>query len=174
MSILIEKNKGWLSFYSLASRIIGWTYIILNMLPVLFISFVVYDTIKTHKTLGIYWLPSTLECLFGQLPLGIILLGVAQLIKYICEDGYKLPWLLRHGTFLLYLFALLTFIQSLAQLFTQYWQMSHVTNFVEDFSSVTVITSYALPVLAKMLVLIGLGSFLKRVMPVIEEAKSLV
>jgi len=171
MNSFIQKNKDWLNFYSIGARIVGWTFIILSGLPLLLIPYMIYKVpIYTENSTGITisLFGAMLESLLGRLPLGIVLLGVAQLIRYIAESDYKPRWLLRNGTFLLYLFATLTLITP----FTRYWYISHFTNDILDFS--TIIMKYILPVLTQFLVLIGLGNIFKRIMPVIEEAKSLV
>ena len=71
MRTLIEKNKSWLSFYSLAARITGWAYIILNIFKLFFILFVTYDAMKTHKIPDIIWPSLISNCLFNRLPLGV-------------------------------------------------------------------------------------------------------
>jgi hypothetical protein len=171
MHNLIEKNKDWLNFYQTAAKIIGWIFIILNAFPVLImIPYMIFSTLRfqEHQVMLIEFFGVTTERLLGCLPLGIVLLGVAQLVRYITEPDYQPRWLLRHGTFLLYLFAALTLVSPL----TRYWYDTYFTNTYTNIS--TILLSYLLPVFVKALLLIGLGSFLKRIMPVIEEAKSLV
>jgi hypothetical protein len=160
----IEKNKDWLNIYSIAARITGWTFIILSVMPLLCIPYMILGTIPTSaKT----W-HALVECLLVRLPLGVILLGVAQLAQYICENEYKPQWLLRHGTFLLYLFAALALVAP----FASHEYMTRFTDNIEDYSTIMVL--YVMPVFTRILVFIGLGKFLKQIMPVIEEAKSLV
>jgi hypothetical protein len=171
MPNLIEKNKDWLNFYRIAAKIIGWIFIIFNALPFLMIPYMIYFTLRIQvyrATILAKFFGVTTECLLGRLPLGIVLLGIAQLIKYIIEPDYQPRWLLRHGSFLLYLFAALTLIS----LITRYWYNIYFTDTYENIP--TVFLSYLPLVFVKVLLLMGLGAFLKRIMPVIEEAKSLV
>jgi len=100
--------------------------------------------------------------LFVWLPLGIIVLGVAQLIKYVSESEYQPGWLLRHGTGILYLFAVLMLVNSVIR----YCFLMPIES--------SGIGMFLLPDVAKMLILIGLAEILKRVLPVIEESKTLV
>ena len=164
MNAFIEKNKRLLKFYCVAARIIGWVLVILSAMPSLFILYAAHKALRFHEYPPkiISMLCASLEILFGRLPLGVIVLGVAQLIRYVSESEYQPGWLLRHGTGILYLFAVLIFVGPVAR----YCFLMPVGS--------SYIVMHLLGDVAKMLILIGLGQILKRVMPVIEESKTLV
>lgn len=162
MHNLIEKNKKWLKCYSASSKILGWMIILFAVISIIFLLKISFD-LKEKQILLIH-LGTILELIFNRLPVGIILLGIGQLLKYIYEDEYQAPWLLRNGTKVLYLFALMAILRPLISYIYQYSM-----NFAPHLMFVH--PSFSL---ANILILIGLGNILKRVMPVIEEHRSLV
>jgi hypothetical protein len=168
MNEFIEKNKGLLKFYCVTARIIGWLLIILSAMPSVLIPYIAHRGLRFYEYSPEMFpmLDALLEVLFGRLPLGVIVLGVAQLIRYVSERQYQPGWLLRHGTGVLYLFAVLMFMGPVIR----YCFLLPAIKPVDSFS----IVMHLLADGAKMLILIGLGDILKRVMPVIEESRTLV
>ena len=170
MKEFIEKNKRLLTFYCATARIIGWVLVILSALPALSIlSLLIFKMSFFREFLLPEILPilgSLLEVLFGRLPLGIIVLGVAQLIRYVSESEHRPGWLLRHGAGILYLFAALMLMGIVVRCFFLLPTIKSVDSFPVEM--------YLLVDVAKMLILIGLADILKRVLPVIEESKTLV
>ena len=164
MNEFIEKNRRRLMFYCIAARIIGWVLVILSAMPALLIPFVVYRALRFHEFPPemLPMLSGLLKVLFDRLPLGIIVLGVAQLIRHVSESEYQPGWLLRHGTGILYLFAVLMLVGPLIRYF-----------FLKPIE-ISGLGMFLIADVAKMIILIGLADILKRVMPVIEESKTLV
>jgi hypothetical protein len=170
MNEFIEKNRRLLRIYCIAARIFGWVLVILSAMPVLSIPFI---SIAKPAFFHEFLLPeipkmlnNLLGVLFGLLLLGVIVLGIAQLMRYVSESEYQPGWLLRHGTGVLYIFAVLMFAGSVIR----HIFLLPAIKPVDIFS----IEMHLLADVSKMLILIGLGNFLKRVIPVIEESKTLV
>ena len=168
MNEFIEKNRRLLKFYCVAARVIGWVLVILSAIPALLIPYIISGVFHEYPGGILPMLGALLEVLFGRLPLGVIVLGVAQLIRYVSESKYQPGWLLRHGTGILYLFAVLKFVGSVVRYFFLIPEIEPVNSFSFE------IKIYLLVDVAKILILIGLADILKRVMPVIEESKTLV
>lgn len=166
MNEFIEKNRSLLQTYWVAARVIGWVLVILSAIPALLIPYIISGVFHKYPGGIIPMLGPLIEVLFGRLPLGVIVLGVAQLIRYVSESEYQPGWLLRHGTGILYFFAALMFVGPVIR----YCFLLPAIKLV-DSSSIAI---HLLADVAKMLILIGLGDILKRVMPVIEESKTLV
>jgi hypothetical protein len=162
MNVFIQKNRGWLMFYALGARVVGWVLIILTCIPICLIPYLVWSSFEGR----LVWLGTILELLLGRLPLGIILLGVAQLIKCLSEDEYQPAWLLRHGAEISYLFAVLIAAGSVGGCFF-YLQDARSP---ESFS----VFMRVLPAIVNTLIFVGLGNLLKRILPIIEESKVLV
>ncbi len=158
----IEKNKKLLRTYCIAARIIGWVLVILSAMPALLIPYIISGVFHEYPGGIIPMLGPLVEVLFGRLPLGVIVLGVAQLIRYVSERQYQPGWLLRHGSGILYLFAALMITGPIIR----YFCIKHIDS--------SYIVMHLLADVAKMLILVGLGNILKRIMPVIEESKTLV
>jgi len=162
----IEKNRNMLQTYCIAARIIGWVLVILSAMPALLIPFIISGSFEEYPGGIKPMLGALLEVLFVRLPIGLIVLGVAQLIKYLSESEYQPGWLLRHGSVILYFFAVLIFVGSLIR----YCFLLPATKAVDS----SYIVMHILWDVALMLILIGLGNIFKRVMPMIEESRTLV
>jgi len=95
-----------------------------------------------------------------------------QFIRYLYDDGYQSRWLLRHGTTILYTCAIIVlavYIGGLVQRFNYITGIDAV-----DFSRLSSDSLLsALPTIGIVLILIGTGQALRRIMPVIEESKTL-
>ena len=115
MNTFIEKNRNWLNFYANIARIIGWVLIILSAMPALLIPYIIAGAFHKYPGGITLMLGALLEVLFGRLPLGVIVLGTAQLIRYVSEKEYRPGWLLRHGSNILYIFAALMIIGSIVR-----------------------------------------------------------
>ncbi len=170
MNNFIEQNKKWLKFYSIASGTLGWLMIIfvcILFLSLVWLSWTMSWGVLEERRILLLSFGAVIEKIFGWLPVSIILLGIGQLLKYIYDDGHTItiPWLLRNGAKLFYLFAVLAFLRPF--IIYSYQHMMHM-NF-----EVKVITSICF-LFANVLIFIGLGNILKRLLPIIEEHKSLV
>jgi hypothetical protein len=166
MNEFIRQNRKLLNFYCVAARVIGWVLVILSAMPSLLIPYIISGVFHEYPGGILPLLGALLEVLFGRLPLGVIVLGVAQLIRYVSESEYQPGWLLRHGTGILYLFAALMITGPIIR----YCFYIHGIKPVDSSS----IVGHLLADVSKMLILIGLGQILKRILPVIEESKTLV
>ncbi|MFQ6036020.1 MAG: hypothetical protein ACE5NM_09280, partial [Sedimentisphaerales bacterium] len=101
---------------------------------------------------------------------GLLALGVAQFIRYLSEKSYRPGWTLRCAEGILYLYAVLLVVHTVWSIFFAARPM-----FPEiSYSAEPVTISHLLIVAAKATILIGLAQILARVMPVIEESKTLV
>ncbi len=170
MKTFIENYKKLLQFYDAALRLSGWLLLTLG-----FCSFII--TMIMVRILGIHAFAVTAI----NMPLkpsefilfGLLGLGIAQLIRYLLTDC-KPGFILHHGCKLLYVYAFVIFYFTLMRnIYTIVYLKNSDT---ENALSLFIVTSIASLVLcaAKALVLIGSAQFLKRIMPVIEEHKSLV
>ena len=165
MNEFIERNRGLLRFYCVVARIIGWLILVLGgIYTVWYLLEPLWSSVK--------W-----EALFPFLPhilkfmLGLIVLGVAQFMRYLFDSEYKPGLILRYGDKILYIFAVVMIGQAV-------WQ--HVFTIIlmgRPYNFYRMAPWHLLVVLfigAKMLVLVGLAQIMQRIMPVIEESKTLV
>jgi len=171
MNTFIEKNKKWLKFYHAALRLSGWILLTLGLGGSVITIFIV-------RNLGL----SAIRITSMNLPLGssefilfgILGLGIAQLIQYLFDDGCNVGFILRHGAKFLYAYVIvILLIMAMRIVITTLYIMNSDAKNAVGLLIATSITSIVLCA-AKALILIGLAQFLKRIMPVIEEHKSLV
>ena len=171
MNAFIQKNKKLLNFYYTALRLSGWILLTLGTCSYAII-------IAIARNLGVEAVSVTAV----NMPLkslhlilfGLLGLGIAQLIQYISDPNSKPGFILRHGNKFLYVYVILTLI---VMVMRNVYAVKYLTNVDVRNAQVlffaTSITSFVL-FAAKALILIGVAQFLKRVMPIIQESKTLV
>ncbi len=165
MNEFIEKNKRLLRTYCVAARIIGWV--------LLFKGGIFIISILTGYSCVSSSMPFAETIIFFDPVLtGFMALGVAQFIKYLFETANKPGWILRYIDKILYLNALFLIVTGIGFLYFQNVKM--MANAGPYYSQWRSFAGNALPVVARALILAGLGQILRRVMPVIEESKTLV
>ena len=164
MNEFIAKNKRLLKIYCIAALIMGW---ILIVLPTVKTAWLVFNLWR----IGGYRMVIVLELVFGQIILGIFLLAVAQFIRFLTSHSHEPGRLLRYIDKIIYLYA----IGKVAQMIFLYIRLeTQAEDAGPHFSVWGSFTIYAIPAIAWVLVLVGLGLILKRSIPVIEESKTLV
>lgn len=175
MNEFIEKNRPLLKTFSIAARVVGWVLIIGG--SIWFLLFVLCILAVSDAAGSIGW-PYTNEnflyassaFVFDFIFLGLLILIIGQLIRYTLETENKASWLLRFGDKILYVYALVIVGRAIAR-----YCISHA-GLLEKFGSgrLLFIQPMVVPLAAKALIIVALGILLRRVMPVIEESKTLV
>lgn len=167
MNEFIEKNKRLLEIYCIASRIIGWC--ILLVVAIIIIAEILSGG-RFIGAKGVYWLYMLERLLFRYMLPAFFALLVAQFIRYLYEVEHQSGWMLRYGDKLLYAYAVIVVLNAI-------WQ--HVYYFLTQQSDLR--TSKLLYVFlsvlltgARALILFGFAQILRRIMPVIEESKTLI
>lgn len=157
MNTFIEKNKGLLKFYCVAARIIGWLFLITAGIWSI-------SMLSGHVLLRPASAPFTEPIIiFTRIVVGLSMLGVAQFIRFLSETEYQPGWILRYIDKILYLYA------AIHMVYFAYLFVYGAHNYPWRYLFFT-----GLPALAGPLIAVGLGNILKRIMPVIEESKTLV
>jgi hypothetical protein len=171
MNEFIEKNRRSLRFLCDALHSIGQVVLVLGMLGV----FAIITLLLLSKFR--YWqAPEGFKMILKMLPLGafnilfigIGVLGLSQFIKYLVDRDYKPGWILRHGELFCYLYALLT-VLGVVWVYT-IDPFDHSEHMNKGLPILIVIFSTTV----RVLILVGLGQILRRILPVIEESKTLV
>ena len=170
MNELIEKNRRLLHFYCETLRTIASVILIFQLIAVctmtifaLLSKFGYWPGTKPFNMVIPTFLPSYLKAIFFW----IGILGLAQFVKYLYESKYLPGWILRHGDMFFYLYAFLTILEVVWIYMTNDHSPALYTRAIKISGSV-------LGTAVKVMVLVGLGQILRRLMPVIEESKSLV
>jgi len=168
MNAFVQQNRGLLKFYCVGSQIIGW--MLLAVSPVGTIIALSGDSSFNENALVILYILQAIT--LNPIILGLLVLGIAQFIRYVAETEYKPGWILRSGSTILYAAAFIVFLNCIMNyLFFSFFAFS--INAGRFSMRVNLFTSF-IPAAAKILILVGLGQILRRIMPVIEESKTLV
>ena len=172
MKEFIEENRRLLKVYCIAALIIGWVLILAGGLW--FISVVGSPSAPLAKVTSErgqieVMLYSASALTFDFFFPGLFVLGIMEFIKCLIGREYHPHPILRNGQVFLYIYA--GFLVGGA-VFKYFFYIG----LAEEFSSsrLLFVQPLLLPVAAKVLILIGLGRILKRILPVIEESKTLV
>ena len=167
MNQFIEQNRGLLRTYCVAARIIGW--VLLTVPGIVAVIVVLRGPLPSaNKLYNILYMVQAVVLNF--MLLGLVALGIAQFIRYLFENQYQPGWILRNGTTILYACAVLVLAGSVVQYSFHVTVMGSASNF----SLLLILLPVVLPAVAKGLILIGLAQVLRRIMPIIEESKTLV
>lgn len=168
MNTFIEKNRPWLKLYCLIARIIGWGILILASAGAIYQ--ILAGNIPSGSHTNYYRQLVVKSVIFNGVLPGILVLGIAQFIRYLFESEYKPGHILQNGDKILYLYAFLLMGGAVWQLFI-FNMMVFGLNFKVMIPAM--FSSLVLTV-PKILILVGLAQALRRIMPVIEESKTLV
>jgi hypothetical protein len=172
MNKFIEKNKGLLKIYCITAQISGLLLVVAPVIGIV-IGILTGSVSKGHRPhipdiiqISYVIQAVVLNCVF----LGLVALCVAQFIKYVFESQDQPGLLLRIGDKILYVYAGLVILGTVLKWVFQMMMIKATAPPTLLISFVVLI----LPAVVKALILIGLGKILHRVMPVIEESKTLV
>jgi hypothetical protein len=172
MNEFTEKNRRLLRFYCENLRTIGFLILILGLSS----GFLIITLVVGSKYRGWHVTESFEQfMILGPLHffkiffIGIGILGLMQLIRYLVERDYKPGWILRHGDMFFYLYALLTILHVV-------WVYVNTPIYHSPalYVRVPVILAIVFSASVKVLVLVGLAQILRRLLPLIEESKTLI
>ncbi len=170
MNAFIEKNKKLLKFYCIALRLSGWLLLTIGLCSYA-ITIVMVGTLGM-QSFEVASVNMPLQPLY-LIPFGLLGLGIAQLIRYLADYDSKPGFILRHGSKFLYAYVIVILVVMIIRnLITIHLMSGDIKNAPLLYFSTT-LTSIVL-FAAKALILIGVAQFLKRLMPIIKESKTLV
>jgi hypothetical protein len=101
---------------------------------------------------------------------GLIALLLAQLVRYMLDTDYTPNWVLRSGDKILYVYATLLIGQNALI----YYALRVGLLGKQGPGHLLLAQPLVVPLVVKILILVGLGQILRRIIPVIEESKTLV
>jgi len=167
MKEFIEQNKGLLKIYCTAAQIIGW---VLLIVPAIGFAIVILgpDRPWSGNPAVLLSLP---EAILNIMLLGFIALGVAAFIRYLFETECRPGWILRYAETILYTGAVLIIAAAILKCLLL-MNTVRITGHIDTL--IVALLMSAVPSAAKVLILIGLGKILQRIMPVLEESKTLI
>ncbi len=167
-----EKNRRLLQFCCNNLRSIGLLMVILGLLGSfaltilkLVIKFGYWDTPEPYK-MSVSLIPLGV---FNIIFYGLGILGLVQFIRYLVEENYEQGWILRHGDKFFYLYAIFIILNVV-------WVYIAIPGFasLSSGSSVFTIIMTIISITVRSFILVSLGQILRRILPIIEESKTLV
>ena len=169
MKEFIKKNKALLKLYCIVAGILGWSLIVGGVFWfILTVSSI--DTSTVERPEGLMYLISSM--LFDFALPGLIALGVMQFIRFLFADTDKPGWLLSMADWLFYWYAVFLVFKAY---FKYIWYSDWYAEAISlETSRLLFVQPFLLPTVAKVLILVGLGQIIRRIMPVIKESKTLV
>ena len=166
----IEKNRKLILFYYWAARIGGWVFLCWALLAAMGHSIALATRIVDWEEFNRYCQQDVPWGAFSNmLPTGLVALGIAQLIWYLLKTDRKPRLILRNADKLLYAYT--------AILVGYYCWVSVVevqVHFNEPYDFPARLILLVMFILIKLLALVGLAQILKRLLPMIEESRTLV
>jgi len=167
MNEFIEKNRGLLRFYCIAARAMGWILIIVGALSTIISLYAGLTGGEQFRSYMLYWFSAQL--ILRSVLLGLVMLGLAQFVRYLYENDCQTGWILRHGDKVLYLYAAALIISPILE---YCFRMTFInTSIMKTFFY---FVSVELTALVKGLISVGMGQVLRRIVPIVEESKTLV
>jgi hypothetical protein len=168
----VEKNRKLLEWLCRIARIGGWLLLGSAFLAVAGKSVALISRIGDWQEFMRFYNSDVPWGMFREfIPTGLMALGVAQFFKYLLEETSKPGWVLRNADKLLYLYAGILFAffvwAGLADIIFQFRNRGH-------YDWIITVATYLVLVCIKMLALIGLAQILKRLLPMMEESRTLV
>lgn len=160
------------------SQVAGWAMIAMGVLGV---GGTAYAGLVAHiGTRGILF--NSMDAV-GDILTGLVVLGMAQFIRYVVEEDTEPRWLLRNGHIILCLLALSLFLSGSLHVWPQMWRMWEIflTSSPKQMipmgreigvASTTVIL--LLPPITRALCVLGIAAMLRTVLPILGESKTLV
>ena len=180
MDTFIEKNRRLLKIYCITARILGWILLVAGPFWVICllggkkINVEAAGTNVLANTILADIILNTMSSLiFDFLLAGLVALGVSQFIRYLSETQPRPGPLVRNADRILYIYAAFLILKTP---YSYAWRV-HVkyAQVIEESNAwMLFLQPYILPTIVKVLILVGLGIVLKRLIPVIEESRTLV
>ena len=168
MNTFIDENKRLLRACYLAAIILGWFLLVLGCLAATGHFVALISRISDWGQFKEYYFYEVPWDVINGIPVGLLALGIGQFIRYVYDDNYKPGWILRTFGKLLYIYAV---IFGMLTIFTTVMAFPHWGDWPERTIRLLAAVIWGT---GKIMLLIAAALILKRVMPIIEESKTLV
>jgi hypothetical protein len=165
----IEKNKRLLGFCSHVAQISG---LLLLLLGFIFLLAVPWGFYMTGGGLGIVTVIS--RYVFRLIFPGLFLLGINQFIKSLLDINFRANWILKFSDKIIYLYVFLLIVNSIRlSMSNETIRVVIVVN-MHHFWTWIAWVPFAISIFVKALLWIGMAQVLQRIVPMIEESRTLV
>ena len=162
-------KKRLLVFYCTALRILGWILLCIGLIGTALLFIEASQTGGSVELRGALGMIKRSNTLF--ISIALVSLGFAQLVRYLFLNDHKMGLLLRYGEKVFYLCAII----AVWNMCVFFWLVATGHQMGGDSSLISRWLLYFMPTLlykvAKILILIGLGRFLKHILVMAEESR---
>jgi hypothetical protein len=175
----IEKHRRLLQAYCLIARILGWLLILGGIFWLFAIVKIVeqqadrpYSSVSGDKIIELanYF---AFSFVYDFVIPGFLAFAVAGLLDYLLSPKAKPPLILGMTDKLCYLYAAFVIYKAISYNFWLHAKFPEITASSES-AYILLVQPLLVPTVAKVLLLIGVGMILHRLLPIIEESKTLV
>ena len=167
MKTFIEENKGLLRACYLSAMILGWLLLALGCSAVVGHSFALITRIGNWEMFKEYYFNLPWNTING-VPIGVLALGIAQFIRFVYDNDYKPGWILRNAQPILYTYAVVFGMSVIGHFIIRFGYWEHWAEIIVR------VLAHIIWGAGKIILLVAVALILKRIMPVIEESKTLV
>ncbi len=173
MNEFIEKNRRLLKIYCFLAKLFGGILILLGCKALIAHSFVLIST-ASDISFFLDYFNNVPWVMISFLPTGYLVLGLSQFIRYLSDDEYQPGWILRNVVQFVYLYAVVLTVFLTISCVIECSLIDCIRYPDQWFKIATRILYFVFYGGGKVLLLVGLGQVIRRVMPVIEESRTLV
>jgi hypothetical protein len=166
VNTFIEENKRLLRMCYLAAIILGWLLLALGFSAVVGHSIALISRMDDWGEFKKYYFYGIWDVING-VPIGFLALGIGQFIRYVYDNKYKPGWILRNVQKLIFIYAIVFGIFVVFSTAIAFPHWGWVERTLRLLAAVIWGTG-------KIMLLIAVALILKRVMPIIEESRTLV
>ncbi len=168
MNAFIEENKGLLGKCYICANVMGWFLVVLGSLSIVGNIIALGSRLSDWEVFKEYFHSGVPWGTINSFPIGLMALGIGQFIKFICDKDYRPGRVLRNADKLIYTYAFLFVVAVVIHFITRfpYW---------EHWAEIIIRTAGCIIMgVGNAMLLIAVALILKRIMPVIEESRTLV
>ena len=158
------KNERFLRFYGNLAEFLGWLLLLLCAINIISFSFTLPKATSGQYVPNLYNVV-LLKLIFKLFTVGL-LFGINQFIKCLIVPDFTPNWILQAADKIIYLYAALLFINFIYNII--------FPNKTIYLSSIGTLVFSGIFTFIKILLWIGAAMALKRIIPIIQESKSLV
>ncbi len=160
---VVRAKRKLLRFLCVAVQSLGWALLVMG--GIWFVCFVCLPSSRDDIEAI---LQATSWFLFGFTVPALAAIGIAQFARYLFDTDYKPGWVLGHAAVFIYLLAA---IEVAWAVFRYFYFVRIMDEATEQFLWTQLLI---LPTIVKVMILVSLGQVLRRILPIIEESKTLV
>ena len=164
----VEQNRRLLKTCCLAAKIFGWLALSMGCLATVGHSFALISRIGDWAVFQDYFRNDVPWNVIQGIAIGLLALGIGQFIRFVYDSDYQPNWVLRNAKQLLYIYAVVFGISLMIHCIMAFPHWNHWAEITIRLLGIFIYGA------GTILLLVGLALILKRIMPVIEESKTLV